>query len=240
LGESLSEIVRRVDEDRWLAAQFADPLARERLMALYAIIYEIARTPETVREAALGAIRLQWLREALAAALAGRPPAGHPALSALAAAHADFPFTARLFDQMIDARLADLEPQPFATWADLEYYASATAGATATLAAETLGGAPPMAARMGMAWGLCGLWRSLDFWRGRGRRILPPDGKPEELAASAKHAMTDLSTVRFSSGVAPAVLYGALMPGYLAGRALSPLGKRVRLVSAALRGRLLG
>lgn len=236
--ETLSETVRRVDEDRWLAAQFADPPARDRLMALYAIYYEVARTAETVREPQLGAIRLQWWREGIAAALSGRPPNGHPALQAMAAAHAASPFTARLFDQMIDARLADLEPQPFATLEDLVRYAEATAGAAAVLAVEALGASCAMAGHAGRAWGLCGLWRSLAFWRARGRQILPPGAAPEQLAARAKAEIKDLSGARFSSQAAPAVLYGALAPGYLAGRALSPLGKRVRLVSAALRGRL--
>jgi phytoene synthase len=238
LRETLSETVRRVDEDRWLAAQFADPPARDRLMALYAIIYEIARTPETVREPQLGAIRLQWWREGVDAALAGRPPPGHPALQALAGAHAASAFTMRLFDQMIDARLADLETQPFAAWSDLDRYVAATAGATAVLATEALGARCASLAEIGAAWGLCGLWRAHGFWRDRGRQILPPGAAPDALAARAKAAMNDLSGARFSSQAVPAVLYGALIPGYLAGRAMSPLGKRVRLVSAALRGRL--
>jgi 15-cis-phytoene synthase len=238
LSETLSETVRRVDEDRWLAAQFADPPARDRLMALYAIIYDIARTPETVREPHLGAIRLQWWREGIEAAFAGRPPAGHPALQALAAAHAAVPFTPRLFNEMIDARLADLEPQPFASLNDLVRYAEATAGAAAILAVETLGASCAMAGQAGRAWGLCGLWRVHAFWRDRGRQILPPGASPQDLAARAKAEIKDVTGARFSSQAAPAVLYGALIPGYLAARAMSPLGKRVRLVSAALRGRL--
>ena len=238
MDETLSETVRRVDEDRWLAAQFADPPGRDRLMALYAVYYEVARTSETVREPHLGAIRLQWWREGIAAALSGRPPAGHPALQALAASHAAFPFTARLFDQLIDARLADLEPQPFATWSDLMRHAEVTAGAAAVLAGEALGASCAMSAHTGRAWGLCGLWRSLAFWRARGRQILPPGATPQDLAARATAEIKDLAGSRFPSQAAPAVLYGALLPGYLAGRALSPLGKRARLVSAALRGRL--
>jgi hypothetical protein len=39
--DDLDTLVRRVEEDRWLAARFAPPLVRERLIAIYAVNYEI-------------------------------------------------------------------------------------------------------------------------------------------------------------------------------------------------------
>ncbi|MBC8107455.1 MAG: squalene/phytoene synthase family protein, partial [Anaerolineae bacterium] len=64
-SNDLGTLVRRVDEDRWLASRFAPAPVRERLIALYAVNYEIARLSETVREAPLGDIRLEWWRSAL-------------------------------------------------------------------------------------------------------------------------------------------------------------------------------
>ncbi|MBK8544168.1 MAG: hypothetical protein IPL62_11845 [Caulobacteraceae bacterium] len=48
--DDLDTLVRRVDEDRWLAARFAPPLVRERLIAIYAVNYEIARRRPCVKQ----------------------------------------------------------------------------------------------------------------------------------------------------------------------------------------------
>ena len=66
MDEALDDLVRRVDEDRWLASRFAPADVRARLIALYAVNYEIARTAEVVREPGVGDIRLAWWRDALA------------------------------------------------------------------------------------------------------------------------------------------------------------------------------
>ena len=50
--------VRRHDEDRWLASRFAPADVRARLIAIYALNYEIARTAEVVSTPALVEIRL--------------------------------------------------------------------------------------------------------------------------------------------------------------------------------------
>jgi 15-cis-phytoene synthase len=70
----LDRLVRRVDEDRWLALRFAPEEVRARLIALYAVNYEIARTAEIVSEPALGDIRLEWWRSALEQMAEGSAP----------------------------------------------------------------------------------------------------------------------------------------------------------------------
>ena len=69
--------MRHHDRDRFQTALFAPAERREALFALYAFNYEIARVREAVREPMLGQIRLQWWREAIAAAYAGEPPRRH-------------------------------------------------------------------------------------------------------------------------------------------------------------------
>ena len=61
-----SQLVRRTDEDRWLASRFAPADVRADLIALYALNYEVARTVEVVSQPTLGDIRLAWWREAIA------------------------------------------------------------------------------------------------------------------------------------------------------------------------------
>lgn len=178
VSESLDALVRRVDEDRWLASRFAPSAARARLMALYAINFEIARTAEVVSEPALGAIRLEWWRERLAALAEGQAPYGHPALDVLAREPGGLPL--ELFDRLLTARLADLEEEPFETWKDLEDYVDATAGvvmrlaASACLPSHVFSDAETHALRAaGRAWGLGGLARASGAWSARGRSYFP-------------------------------------------------------------------
>ena len=67
-GDTVRRIARSGDPDRALAALFAPRETRADLLALYAFNVELARIAEQVTEPELGAIRLQWWREALARA----------------------------------------------------------------------------------------------------------------------------------------------------------------------------
>src|SRR5215471_6644996 len=80
---AVAAIVRRHDRDRFQTALFAPAARREALFALYAFNYEIARVRESVREPALGQIRLEWWRETIAAAYDGALPRRHPVAEAL-------------------------------------------------------------------------------------------------------------------------------------------------------------
>ncbi len=62
MSEDISALVRRVDEDRWLASRFAPESARARLMALYALHYEIAHAASAPQAVAAGAaFLLFWM-----------------------------------------------------------------------------------------------------------------------------------------------------------------------------------
>lgn len=178
--ETLDRLVRRVDEDRWLASRLAPPADRANLIALYAFAYEIAKIPETVSDRTLGAIRLHWWRDQIAAMLAGEDPDGHPAALALREVlrSGRLPFTE--FTRLLEVRLVDFEPEPFETWADIENYIDHSAGALVRLAAFALWPAGPwlpaqdqalmLAAR---AWGMIGLVRALPHWTARRRTVFP-------------------------------------------------------------------
>ncbi|MDX2238776.1 MAG: squalene/phytoene synthase family protein [Hyphomonadaceae bacterium] len=182
MDEDLDALVRRVDEDRWLAARFAPKPARARLIALYAVNYEAAKTAAATHDETLGDIRLAWWDEQIAKALSdapGEPP--HPALAALRAAHLEAPFTAAEFAAMIAAREHDLAQAPFATWAELEAYVDATSGALMRLALEACGDAAQAGKRHidafsrlgGRAWGYAGLVRALPHWTARRATFFP-------------------------------------------------------------------
>ena len=75
-GDAVAASARSGEPDRYLAALLAPPDARPHLLALAAFSSELARVPSLVtREPAMGEIRLQWWRDALAASDASRAPA---------------------------------------------------------------------------------------------------------------------------------------------------------------------
>ena len=240
--EELDALVRRADEDRWLASRFAPPVVRRRLIAVYTVNHEIARTPETVREATLGDIRLAWWREAIEEVFAGKRPRSHPALAALHAAHEETSMPQSAWERLIDARRADLEPAPFTTRAQLEAYIDATAGGVMRVAAACC--APnateheALIARLAQRWGVSGILRSEQFWRGRGRDLIPADTSREELLA----ALRTCSAENVPAQLFPSLGYAALLPTYLRRdgvRSEAPLLQRqFRLVVSSATGRV--
>src|SRR6185436_12970188 len=112
---------------------------RARLVAVYALNHEIARTADVVSQAQIGDIRLQWWREALAEVFEGKPVRAHPALAAIAQAHGQTPLPQHLLEALIDARGRDLDPAPFATYAEIDAYLDATAGNMIRVAAAACG-----------------------------------------------------------------------------------------------------
>ena len=95
------------EPDRYLAATLAHRDFASGLAAIAAFSAELARVPATVSEPMLGSIKLQWWRDALAAARQGTP-SGHPVIDALAATlgHHDVDMAAA--EAMIEAREMDL------------------------------------------------------------------------------------------------------------------------------------
>jgi NADH dehydrogenase [ubiquinone] 1 alpha subcomplex assembly factor 6 len=181
---SIAALCRHHDRDRYQTALFAPADRQEALFALYAFNYEIARVREIVTQPMLGQIRLQWWREIVDAAFAGRPPRQHEVAEPLAAAIREFAPTRAYFDRMIDTRERDLDDAPPATMAALEDYAEGTAATLLYLALEVLGvreATVAAAAReVGVGYALSGLLRAMPFHARSGRSYIPA-----ELAARA-------------------------------------------------------
>jgi phytoene synthase len=182
----------------------------------------------------MGEIRLTWWREAMEELAAGAPPRQHPGVLALAAGGVDPSALAIL----AEARLADLDPEPFSTKAQVLAYVDATAGALAMLAARRLDRAvdPHAVKGAARAYGLAGLGRL----RAAGRSRLPADWTDADLArlvaaqlSAARPALKTLPMAAF-----PAVATAALAQPYAAGRDLGELEKRARLTWAVATGRI--
>jgi phytoene synthase len=178
--EPLDDLVRHVDQDRWLTSRFAPGPARKRLTALYAFNYEVARIGETSSDANLGAIRLKFWADAIGAIYDGAAPPDHPVIAPLTDAIRECALPRAPFDALIAAREKDLEPAPFDTWTAFDDYLDATSAGLIGLAARIC--APGLKIdpslenfirAAGRAWGGAGLVRALNHWRAGGRTFFP-------------------------------------------------------------------
>ncbi|MEK7820763.1 MAG: squalene/phytoene synthase family protein [Pseudomonadota bacterium] len=162
-----ADLVRIEDRDRFLAAQFAPPDARGRLLALLAVNAEIARAARAAREPVLLRIRIQWWREAVAAVLDGRPSPGQPALAQLARAHGETPLDHDAIERLLSARERDFVVEPLAGVDDAVAHAEAASGSLARLALRALDVADPAAVAAarsaGIAFGLMEMVNRVPF-----------------------------------------------------------------------------
>lgn len=132
-----AEAVRAFDRERWLAATLAPASVRPRLLALYAFDLELARTPEMVSEPMLGQIRLQWWREAVAAAASGEPRE-QPVARALASLTEATTISPASLTALVDAFEDELAADPPETLEAFVARCRATGGALARLACDVL------------------------------------------------------------------------------------------------------
>jgi 15-cis-phytoene synthase len=230
LFTELDAQVRRVDEDRWLASRFAPLEVRKRLVALYALDDEIARTSQVVSEPAIGAIRLAWWRDALTRASAGKQKPGHPTLEAFADTGLATPKVIALLSAGIEARAAEFDGSHLnALHAHIDATTGGSMRAAALVCASEIDEALiSIAAR---AWGLCDLMRRDDACA------------HQDLAAAAQAAFDQLKGREIPLTLFPAIGYVSLTPIYVRawrnGRATpSLLNKQIALVIASARGRL--
>lgn len=227
-----SAALRALDEDRWLSVQFAPDTARPALTALFLVYAEIERAPAMVKEPPVGEIRLQWWRDALAAAAAGEGPRGAPALDAARAARLFDRAPLAAFEPMIEARVRLLYEPCFETPAALADWMTATEGALARLAirvADPGAVAPDEAVEAAAA--AYGVVR-------RGPALLAhPDAPLDAIIAKAVAARPALRTL--SDAARSAALYLALAAPYRRATAPSGLARRAALVMALLSGDLL-
>jgi len=197
-------LVRSHDRDRFQTALFAPAAHRETLFALYAFNYEIARVRESVREGMLGQIRLQWWREAIAAAYGGGPVRQHEIAEAITVAIRERNPSRSHFDRLIDTRERDLDDEPLPDMAALEGYAEGSSTPLILLALEVLGAANPRALEaarhIGIAYALAGLIRAMPVHAQAGRSFMPAS-----LAAKAGLDPRDYTALRSTPALRRAV-----------------------------------
>lgn len=233
--ETLDDLVRRVDPDRWLTTRFiADPAARADVIALYGLNYELARVAGGVSNALMGEIRLTWWREAMEEVAAGKAPRKHPNVEALAASG----FDPNALAALSEARFTDLDEGPLNDEAAVMAYVDGTAGALAVLAARRLDPkADPHAVKgAARAWGLAGLWRLKLAGRSRLPESWTQADVKQRVEAQLKAARSEVRGLPVAAF--PAVAPAALARAYVSSREMGELEKKARLTFAVATGRL--
>ena len=208
-GASLDDQVRAADPDRWLSSRFvADGQARADLIALYAFEAELLAIPTRVTQPLLAEMRYVWWREQMDGVFAGAARKGHPVLEALTEIVARRGLERGPFDALIEAHVGRVHGEPH----DLEaFYGGPMRVAVHILAGP---GREAAASEAGKVWGLM------------------QTGRFEEARAA-------LSAAARAAGALPVEAFPAVLPATLARRPQAgPLEKRLRLLWAAVRGRL--
>jgi NADH dehydrogenase [ubiquinone] 1 alpha subcomplex assembly factor 6 len=242
----VAALVQRYDRDRYQTVLFAPVARREALFALYAFNYEIARVRERVTQPTLGRMRLEWWREAVAAAFDDGPVRRHVVVAPLTAAIREHRPTRAHFDRLIDTRESDLDDEPPVSLEALEDYAEGTSARLVYLALEILGARDPpaMAAgfHVGIAYALAGLLRAMPYLAPTERRFIPTDiavrtglddvdyrallARPALRAASAElvaAASRHLASARARHAIIARSALPALLPATIAQRSLTRL-----------------
>ncbi|MEM7496425.1 MAG: squalene/phytoene synthase family protein [Pseudomonadota bacterium] len=177
-----ADLVRRLDPDHFHAALFAPEPARERLMVLTAFDIELSRATAKAGGVAegpmLAAMRLQFWRDRVEAAAAGKAPAAHQVVEPLhdlltgPLGDGGVAETRRLIDGRDCELQTPLDDAGFEIWADARF------GAWHRLVLHVLGlrdtpGASDAAAAAGAAAARAFAIRNAVALAGEGRALLP-------------------------------------------------------------------
>ena len=227
MNDSITELVRRHDPDRFLTALFAPPDRRGALLTLYAFNHELARAREVASEPALAFIRLQWWREVVEGT-----PKRHEVATPLSDSIAQGLFVPADLLAIIEARETEAgdEIPTLDAW---RAWLLAGPGGLAVAAARLLGAPDPEAFRpSGAAYGVAGVLRGTAALAEQGRCLLPHDVLAEH-GLSPEAAIADLAAAPMRQAMATLAREGARL---LHGFSLTPPVLSRATIAAALPG----
>jgi phytoene synthase len=233
----LAGFVRAHDPDRFLCALFAPAERRAAVLALTAFNHELARAREAASNPIAALIRLQWWREAVEEAQAGKPPRRHEVAAPLHAAIAAGTLDPADLMALVDAREIEAEEGAIATEQDFVTWLRGTAGGWSAAAGRALGATPEareVLRALGAAYGLAGVLRAVPAQAARGRCLLPRDrlaaaglsadaviaapGAPEVVALLRALAAEGLEALAGALRDMPRTAIAAALPAVLARR----------------------
>jgi len=172
--------VKKNDYYRYLCCLLCNDNIRDRLFAIYAFNNEIAKIKDIISEPMAGHIRLQWWRDAIDEIYNGAPVKHrHEIVDALYRVVSEVDISKELFDNLIDAREADIEfstpdnmdvlkNYAIGTSSNLFYLLMAAAGVSDSHAKEA-------AYYGGISYAIIGIMRSMKYNAYHRRVMFPQD-----------------------------------------------------------------
>jgi phytoene synthase len=242
--DAVRRIARTADPDRAIATLFAPADTRADLFALYAFNAELARIADQVSEPGLGAMRLQWWREAIERAANGEAT-GNPVADAFGDVMTRRSLSRERIAGLIDARTFDVSETVMPDTWTLDAYLFDTTGGLFALAADIAGAVGEkrdvVAERGARAYGLVRVMRSLPLLAAKGRTYLAADAlarhgtSPEAIfAGETSNGLEALlaemrEEARVALRKAKLHLFGQGMTGTMTGTGLDEAGRAVFL-----------
>ena len=112
--EDFDILLQKADPDRRLAALFATPQVRDRLLALYAFNHELGKIADASTESMIGEMKLTWWRDAVGDLYAETPKVRRHAITE-GLAHLTQMIPEAEWMGLIEARFDDISARPFAS-----------------------------------------------------------------------------------------------------------------------------
>jgi phytoene synthase len=158
-----AKIVHDYDYDRYLCTLFAPVHCREAWLALFAFDHEIAAIGQTVSEEMVGFVKFAWWRDALDKIYTTQPAPQHPVVEELTRVIYAYRLPRTPFDALLEARLQDLQKEPFEHTQEVLSYGRETSGNIFRLCA--IAANMPFSAlleNLGIVWALIDILRADD------------------------------------------------------------------------------
>lgn len=215
-------LVQAGDPDRFLAAMAAPVDLRQRLFVLYALNLEIAKAPFVTKEPMIAEMRLQFWRDTVADAAAGKAVRAHEVAAPLGALIRETGLDAEILDHMIAARRFDIYPNDNdQVGFDLGDYLRRTAGHLMALSVAACGvtDCGEAASDVGEAMGIALWFQAVPDLVGH-NRVAADDLDSDRLIARAEHGLRLLQARR-------RVDFGAAVPAVRAAWMTAPVLRQV-------------
>jgi len=210
--QACAELVARGDPLRFRVTMAAPLAAREVLLPLYAFNLEVARAPWLTEEPMIAEMRLQFWRDVVEEAAAGKAGRAHEVAAPLTKLIQSKGLPGDLLDSIVAARRWDIYKDAHEDADALRAYLDDTAGSLMWAGALALGAKSKQetAVRaLGQATGVAALLQAVPDLEGRGRIPLV-DGRGEAVAELANTALANIDTARRAK--LPAHIQPALWP----------------------------
>jgi len=212
-------LVEAGDPDRFLAAMAAPPKVRGGLFVLYALNLEVAKAPFVTQEPMIAEMRLQFWRDVVADAVAGKQVRAHEVAAPLAEVIREHHLPEDMLDQMIAARRFDIYPDdPGQSGLDLDAYLRRTGGHLMALTCLSSGMARyqvDAATDVGEAMAIA-LWMRAVPDLARHNRVAAADLDSDALVSRAQRGLALLAGAKSLS-------FGSAIPGLRAAWLTKPI-----------------